>query len=473
MPSGGWSLQPAELAWPQQGGLDLVEGHPVAAAGAVVGRGMRCRSDPTPYDAGDAYYARWGGPVTALGPVREPNFQLLFSAEAVSLLGSAVAPIALAFGVLETTHSATDLGIVLTARELVMVVLLLFGGVFADRWPRQAIMASGSAVSAVAQALTGILFLTHSSQIWSLALLAAVNGLAVAFWFPAAVGLVPSTVSPGHLRQANSLLGLARNSSGVAGAALAGVIVALIGPGLGLEIDAISYLAAAALVYFIRVAPTSAPASRPGVLRELATGWREFWSRAWLWAIVIQFSLFNMAYVGAMSVLLPLVARRSLGGALAYGAIYAVAGAGAITGGLLTLRLSPRRPLLVATFGVVVELPFFILLALGAPLVSLLATGFVGGVGLEAFNVLWSTTMQEQIPQEKLSRVSSYDSFGSFVFMPIGLAVAGPLAVLLGLRPALWVALMVMAVPTLLVLLVRDVRTVTRQPVGQPTGSEV
>jgi MFS family permease len=188
---------------------------------------------------------------------------------------------------------------------------------------------------------------------------------------------------------------------------------------------------------------------------------------------VIQFSLFNMAYVGAMSVLLPLVARRSLGGALAYGAIYAVAGAGAITGGLLTLRLSPRRPLLVATFGVVVELPFFILLALGAPLVSLLATGFVGGVGLEAFNVLWSTTMQEQIPQEKLSRVSSYDSFGSFVFMPIGLAVAGPLAVLLGLRPALWVALMVMAVPTLLVLLVRDVRTVTRQPLGQPTGSEV
>ncbi|HUY09793.1 MAG TPA: MFS transporter [Candidatus Dormibacteraeota bacterium] len=400
--------------------------------------------------------------MTALGPFREPNFRLLFSAQAISLLGSAVAPIALAFGVLETTHSATDLGIVLTARELVMVVLLLFGGVFADRLPRQAIMASTSALSAVAQGLTGLLFLTHSSQVWSLSTLAAVNGLAIAFWFPAEVGLVPSTVSARYLRQANALLGLARNSSGVAGAALGGVLVALIGPGMGLEIDAASFLAAGVLVFFIRVAHAAPVESRGGVLRDLGAGWHEFWSRSWLWGIVIQFSLVNMAYMGAMSVLLPLVARRSLGGALAYGAIYAASGAGAIGGGLLMLRRATRRPLLVATFGILLQMPFFILLALGAPLFSLLISGLVGGVGMETFGVLWSTTMQEQIPQEKLSRVSSYDSFGSFVFMPIGLAAAGPLAVLVGLRPALWVALLVMAVPTLLVLLVKDVRSMTR-----------
>lgn len=399
----------------------------------------------------------------ALGPLRERNFRLLVSAEAVSLLGSGVAPVALAFGVLETTHSATDLGIVLTARELVMVLLLLFGGVFADRMQRQAIMASTAALSAVAQAVTGALFLTHTSQVWSLAALAAVNGLALAFWFPAAVGMIPSTVSANQLRQANSLLGLARNSSGVAGAALGGVMVALIGPGLGLEIDAASFLAAAVLVYFIHTRATAAAQARPGVLREMATGWGEFWSRAWLWGIVIQFSLFNMAYVGAMSVLLPIVARRSLGGPAAYGAIYAAAGVGAIVGGLVMLRRSPGRPLLVATGGVLLSIPFFLLLALGAPLLSLLLSGFIGGVGLETFGVLWSTTMQEQIPQEKLSRVSSYDAFGSFVFMPIGLAVAGPLAVLLGLRPAIWVALVVMTVPTLLVLLVRDVRTMTRR----------
>ncbi|HUY25536.1 MAG TPA: MFS transporter [Candidatus Saccharimonadales bacterium] len=407
-----------------------------------------------------------------LGPLREPGFRLLFSAQAISLLGSAVAPIALAFGVLETTHSATDLGIVLTARELVMVLLLLFGGVFADRLPRQAIMAGTSMVSAVAQALTGLLFLTHSSQTWSLAVLAAVNGAAIAFWYPAVVGLIPSTVSSRHLRQANSLLGLARNSSGVAGAALGGVLVALMGPGVGVEIDAASYLAAGVLVYFIRVGTTPGLESRPGVFRELATGWREFWSRAWLWGIVIQFALVNMAYVAAISVLLPLDARRSLGGAAAYGAIYAAAGAGAIVGGLVMLRRSPRRPLLVATLGVFAIFPFFVLLAIGAPLAALLATALVGGVGLEIFGVLWSTTMQEQIPQEKLSRVSSYDSFGSFVFMPIGLAAAGPLAVLLGLRPALWVALLVMVVPTVLVLLIRDVRTMTRGNQAQPSGAE-
>ncbi|MGC1185361.1 MAG: MFS transporter [Candidatus Dormiibacterota bacterium] len=410
--------------------------------------------------------------IPALGPLRERNFRLLFSAQAVSLLGSGVAPVALAFGVLETTHSATDLGIVLTARELVMVLLLLFGGVFADRMQRQAIMAITAALSAAAQALTGALFLTHTSQVWSLAVLAAVNGLALAFWFPAAVGMIPSTVSANQLRQANSLLGLARNSSGVAGAALGGVMVALIGPGLGLEIDAASFLAAAVLVYFIRTQSTAPVSARPGVLRELATGWGEFWSRAWLWGIVIQFSLFNMAYVGAISVLLPIVARRSLGGPAAYGAIYAAAGVGAVVGGLVMLRRSPGRPLLVGTLGVLLSIPFFLLLALGAPLLTLLLTGFIGGVGLETFGVLWSTTMQEQIPQERLSRVSSYDAFGSFVFMPIGLAVAGPLSVWMGLRPAIWVALVVMTVPTLLVLLVRDVRTMPRRQSGLAGASQ-
>jgi MFS family permease len=410
--------------------------------------------------------------MAALAPLRERNFRLLFSAQGISLLGSAVAPIALAFGVLETTHSATDLGIVLTARELVMVLLLLFGGVFADRLPRQSIMAFTGCLSAVAQALTGLLFLTHTSQVWSLSVLAAVNGMAIAFWFPAEVGLVPSTVSSKHLRQANALLGLARNSSGVAGAALGGVLVALIGPGLGIEVDAASFLAAGALVFFIRVAQTSSVESRPGVLRDLAAGWREFWSRSWLWGIVIQFSLVNMAYVGAISVLLPLDALRSLGGAAAYGAIYAAAGAGAIAGGLVILGRSPRRPLLVGVCAVFAMFPFFLLLAVGAPLAVLLLCAFAGGVGLEIFGVLWSTTMQEQIPQEKLSRVSSYDSFGSFVFMPIGLAAAGPLAVLLGLRPALWVALLVMVVPTVLVLLIRDVRTMTRGPQAQPAGAE-
>lgn len=188
---------------------------------------------------------------------------------------------------------------------------------------------------------------------------------------------------------------------------------------------------------------------------------------------MIQFSLVNMAYVAAISVLLPLDALRSLGGAAAYGAIYAAAGAGAIAGGLVILGRSPRRPLLVGVCAVFAMFPFFLLLAVGAPLAVLLVCAFAGGVGLEIFGVLWSTTMQEQIPQEKLSRVSSYDSFGSFVFMPIGLAAAGPLAVLLGLRPALWVALLVMVVPTVLVLLIRDVRAMTRGPhQAEPSGAE-
>jgi MFS family permease len=398
-----------------------------------------------------------------INPLRERNFRLLFSAQAISLLGSGVAPVALAFGVLRSTGSAVDLGIVLAAREAVMVVLLLFGGVWADRLPRQLIGAVANAVCVLAQAATGLLFLTHTSQVWSLALLAALNGAAIAFWGPASVGLVPSTVPTPALRQANSLLGLARNSSGVAGAALGGVLVALIGPGLGLEIDAASYLAAALLIWAIRTSTIEEAARRrQGVLGDLATGWSEFWSRSWLWGIVVQFALFNMAYVGAVSVLLPVFARRSLGGPPAYGAIYALAGIGAVIGGLAMLRLAPARPLLVGSAGIVVSLPFFALMALGAPLWGLLLTSLLAGIGVETFSVLWSTTMQERIPRDKLSRVSSYDSFGSFVLMPLGLAAAGPLEAAVGLGPAIWIAFLVMAVPTGLVLLVPDVRSLRR-----------
>ena len=398
----------------------------------------------------------------ALGPLAQGNFRLLFSAQAISQLGSAVSPVALAFGVLAATGSAVDLGIVLTAREAVMVVLLLFGGVWADRLPRQVIGAVSNSACTLAQAATGILFLTHTAQVWSLALLAAATGAAIAFWAPASVGLIPSTVPPQDLRQANTLLGLARNSSMVTGAALGGVLVALVGPGVGMEIDAASFLVAAVLIWLIRTAGLADERVRKSVLRDLATGWSEFWSRAWLWGIVIQFSLFNMAYMGAVSVLLPVFARRSLGGPAAYGAIYAVSGIGAVLGGLLMLRLAPSRPLLVATIGILAALPFFALMALGAPLWALLLTGLLAGVGFETFNVLWSTTMQERIPQEKLSRVSSYDSFGSFVFMPIGLAVAGPLEAAIGLGPAIWVAFLVMAIPTGLVLLIPDVRHLPR-----------
>ena len=395
-------------------------------------------------------------------PFAQRSFRLLFAASSVSLAGSAVAPVALAFGMLQATGSATDLGIVLTAREAVQLVLLLFGGVISDRVSRHRVLAWSNSVSAVAQGVTGALFLTHHAVVWDISILAALNGAATAFLFPAFNGAVPSTVAAESLRQANTYLGISESAVTVIGSAVGGALVAVVGPGLGIEIDAASFVVAAVLVALMRLPAVVRDQAR-STLQDLRQGWTAFWSRSWLWSIVLQFSIVNMAFVGAIDVLVPIDARRFLGGPAAYGALFAAVGVGAVAGGLVMLRVAPRRPLLTATICTGLGMPpVFLLLAMGSPLWALLFAGCVAGAGFQVFGVLWTTTMQEQIPSNMLSRVSSYDAVGSFVFMPIGLALAGPLEVLIGLHAAFWVALALITVPSVLVLLVPSVRRLQR-----------
>jgi MFS family permease len=393
-----------------------------------------------------------------LGPFHFREFRLLFAARVISLTGSAIAPIALAFGVLQATGQATDLGIVLFARQGIETVLLLGGGVLADRIDRRLVMVSGSLASCLSEAAIGALFLTHTANLLLLCIFAMIDGVGDALFFPASAGLTPSTVDAEHLQKANSLIGFARNGSSIFGAALGGVLVAIIGPGLGIEIDSASFLAAAVLIVLLRSTPAALRETRTGLFAELREGWTAFRSRTWLWAIVLQFAFVNVAFAGALFVLLPLRARQSYGGAGAYGILIAIFSVGALCAGALMLRVHPRRPLLAATFGILLIVPDLLLLAIAAPLPVVLAAAFLAGLGTEVFGVLWITTMQREIPADLLSRVSSYDALGSMVFTPVGLAVAAPVAIAVGLSGAFWIAAGLLAVPTLLVLGVGDVR---------------
>jgi hypothetical protein len=167
-------------------------------------------------------------------------------------------------------------------------------------------------------------------------------------------------------------------------------------------------------------------------------------------------------------VLGPAVARDDLGGAAAWGTVLAFGSAGLIAGGLLLLRFRPTRILLVATLGLLLTVPFPVALAVPLPLAAVAACAFVAGVGVEIFGVLWDTAMQQEIPQEKLSRVYSYDALGSFVFIPVGLAVAGPVAAAIGTSETLLLAAAVTVTTTIVVLGVRDVRTLRRRaPEGE------
>jgi hypothetical protein len=398
--------------------------------------------------------------------LRRRDFRLLFTARTASVLGNAVVPVAVAFAVLGLTGSATDLGLVLAARFVPQIVFLLVGGVWADRLPRQRVMVGADVVAGVSQGLAAVLLLTGRLELWQLIALEAVNGAAFAFFFPASTGLIPQTVPPALLQGANALLRLSSNAVTMLGAALAGVIVAAAGPGEALALDSATFLFSAACCSLLRVSGAAGRAGRR-FLGDLLAGWREFTSRRWLWVVVAQFSIVNAAHAGAFLVLGPVVADRSLGGAAVWGMIVAAEAAGFVAGGLLGLRFRPRRPLLAGSVGVLLWAPPLALLALEAPPAVIAAAAVVGGLGAETFGVQWDTSLQGHVPGGALSRVSSYDALGSLVLMPLGLAVAGPVAAAVGTEAAIWCGCALIVVPTAAVLLVEEVRKLPRTAAGE------
>jgi MFS family permease len=400
----------------------------------------------------------------SLAPLRERDFRYLFSGRLTSLMGSAIAPVALAFAVLDLTGSPTSLGIVLAARTIPTVLFLLVGGVLADRLPRQLVMVGANLVSGGAQGAVALLLLLGVAEVWHLVLLEIVAGASSAFFFPAAQGIVPQTVPPRVLQEANVLLRMSMSSTSIVGAAAGGVLVAAIGSGWALAFDAATYLVAALLLARIAI-PRSARIEASNALAELRDGWREFSARTWLWTIVVAFGFMNAAHAGSSNVLGPTIARDSLGGAAAWGFILSAEAAGLVAGGLLMLWLRPQRILLVGCAAMILLLPGLLLLSVAAPVLLIAAAYLLAGIGLEIFGVFWDMSLQQNIPQEKLSRVYSYDALGSFVLIPLGLVAAGPLAAAIGIEETLWLAGGVIALGTLGMLMVPDVRTLRRTAV--------
>ena len=197
-----------------------------------------------------------------LGPLAEREFRLLFAGRVVSLAGTAIAPIALAFAVLDLTGSASDLGIVLAAGWMPQIVFILVGGVWADRLPRNVVMVGSNLLSGAAQGGVAFLLLTGRAELWHLVALGVARGVASSFFFPASQGLVPQTVSPGRLQQANALLRLSLNFTNIGGAALGGLLVAGVGSGWAIAFDGATYAASAAILARMRITASARAGGR-------------------------------------------------------------------------------------------------------------------------------------------------------------------------------------------------------------------
>ena len=374
-----------------------------------------------------------------LGPLVERDYRLLFSATTITTLGDAIAGIALAFAVLDLTGRPTDLGIVLAVRQATNAAVLLFGGVLSDRLPRNRVLVGASLVQGAAQAATASFVLSGRATIAILVALQALYGAGNGLVIPAEVGLVPQTVSPARLQQANALQGLSRNLVFVLGPAIGGVIVVAGSPGTALAIDACSFVVCAALMSRIRIPARTDLLPDSKFLHELREGWREFVGRTWLWSTVLLFGLGNVFFM-FWSVLGPAEARARLGGAGAWATILAVGGIGAVVGGLVALRHRPSRPLVACVTWPLLWTLQLVALALHAPTWLIATAAFFGGLGLAVHLTLWFTVFQREVPERAQSRVSSYDALGSFVLTPVGTAIAGPVAAAIGTSNALWLA---------------------------------
>lgn len=391
--------------------------------------------------------------------LRRPAFALLFAATGVSTLGTAMSSLVLSFALLAKGYSASAVGLVMAAQTAPAVILLLAGGVAGDRLPRRSIMVCADLLRFACQGVLALLLLRGRPPLAALMALAGLCGAGTAFYEPAESGLVPQAAGAEHVREANSLISLAASLITVIGPSLGGLVMALGGASLAVGVDAASYALSAGLLSLMPALRQGRPdAARASLADDLREGWGEFGRHRWLRLLTVQFGVLNMLAFPSFLLLGAAVFAARPGGVQAWGLVISACGAGGLCGGLLMLRWSPRRPLVVVEAAtVLVALPSA-LLALGAPVAAVASGGVAMGLGLAALGILVGTAIQDSVPDAVLSRVSAVVGLAARGLTPVGFALCGPAAQLVGVRTALGCGALVLLASAAAMLAVRDVR---------------
>ncbi|HEY5187709.1 MAG TPA: MFS transporter [Solirubrobacteraceae bacterium] len=394
--------------------------------------------------------------------LRHPDFRYLFLGQSASAVGDQAVFVALALYITQRTGSATDLGLVLAAQSVPLVVLLLIGGVWADRLPRHQIMVVTDAVRAIMHGLLAVLILTGGATVTQMVVIEVVFGAARAFFQPAYTGLLPQTIPDQLVQDARALSASTENVAILVGPALGTALVLGVGAGEAFALDSATFVLSALLL--ARVRPRArGEAVRAGreattVWHELRVGWREVRSRAWVWATIAAFSGAVVCCYAQWYALAPLIARDHYGGAGLFGVLESMAGAGAVIGSLVGLRWRPARPIVTGLLLTLFWPLQSVLFATGAPLAIIVVFAVASGYGFSLFGIWWETALAHHIPASALSRVSAYDWMGSLALLPVGFLLAGPLAGAFGARTVLGVGAALALTMLLLALIPRSTR---------------
>jgi MFS family permease len=396
------------------------------------------------------------------------NFRLLLADRLLAPLAFSFSLVGVSFAVLAATTSAahpsgstTDLSYVLAAQIAPSLIFLLIGGVIADRVAPQFVIVAANAMIAIGEGTFGVLVLTGRPGLPTMIGLELLTGTGMALFYPASTALLPRLVPASQLQEASAVSRLVMNVAMMSGAALAGECVALFGAGWALAVCGIGTFGAVPLMLAIKLKPGEAPSeteTAPSMLQDLREGWSEFWSHTWLWVTVFQFTVVLAAWYAGFQVLGPAVAKAHLGGASAWGLISACEATGLIAGGIVSVRWTPRRPILfVAVSGAAIAASS-LALALLLPLPAICVVAFGVGVAVEMMSVIWTVTMATRIPSDMLARVSAYDALGSSMGMPAGALAAGPIAAVIGVSATQYGAAAITLIASALALIPREIR---------------
>lgn len=406
----------------------------------------------------------------------DARFRRYFLGAATSSVGDRITFVALPFAVLSISDSASSVAVVVAAQTLPFALLALLAGVVADRRDRRRIVLTSDLVRAATQATAAALLLAGAAEVWHLVVLAAIFGAADAYFLPATQGMLPQLVGTPRLQEAAALKGIVDSSSMVLGPVVAGLLIALLGVGGALAVDAATFVVSFACLVGVRPDPVRR-AVREGPAQTLLDGLREGFAevraRRWLTAGLAGLSAYTLIVLPAVFVLGPVLAEREYGGAESWAVVSACFGLGSLAGNALALRWRPERPMVVVAGSLALASCQAAIFGSGLPLGAIAALEAVAGVGVALAFTIWDSSLQEQIPEDRLSRVTSYDFFLSIGLSAVGAAVAGPLAEEVGLQPVL-LGMSALGVPlALLLLTVPSVRTLRRPRAVPGTSSPV
>lgn len=356
------------------------------------------------------------------------GFVALVSSRFISNLGNGMSPIALAYGVLSIEGTdGSDLSLVIGARYFPLVAFMLFGGVLADRFQRNRIVGVVDVVGSLLVGVSALTFIFGFPKVWLLVVMGALFGILNALWWPAMSGVLPEILPKEKLQEGNAVVGLMTNLGYISGTLLGGVLVATFNAGWALLVDSISFFIAGVIVWNLHL-PNKTRIESPGIIHDLRVGWREFISRSWVVTMVFTFAIINMSFESMLQVLGPLNFSDPETGPRYWSFNLAGMTAGMMIGGFIVLKMKFKRPLFISMILIAVSVVWDFALAFQAPLLLCILAAIFSGVTLEFFMVTWATSMQTHVPEESYSRVSAYDTLGSYGIAPIGIVIAGPLA---------------------------------------------